>query len=111
MNTNTQAATQTQITAKAFFLQALDAIRQGQCLNDYLLHTKINNRPIARRSYLAAQKHEEHAALCAVADAVNNLPQAIYGMLDNIGCDGNAIELREALANLAAIRAGKGVES
>ena len=45
----------------------------------------------------------EHAALCAVADAVLNMPN-VEKYLDSIGADGNAIELREALAQLAAIR-------
>ena len=46
----------------------------------------------------------EHAALIAVAEAIKNCDTQLIKLLTDAGCDGNAIEIQSALANLAAIR-------
>jgi hypothetical protein len=47
------------------------------------------------------------AALVAVSEAARNLPQSVLVHLESIGCDGNSMELTNALANLAKLREGK----
>jgi len=54
-----------------------------------------------------AQMLNEHAALVAVAEAIKNCDTQIIRLLVSVGCDGNAIEIQSALAQLAAVREGK----
>lgn len=100
--------------AEEWATQAVNMLNEHAALvariNNQAAEIQIQNDMIVGARKAASNLMIENSTLEAVAEAVRNLPEAIYTALENIGCDGNAVELREAMAKLT-MRGGKAVQA